>query len=212
MDFLTLNQVKDQLRIERDFELEDSKLTDIANGAEQTVANYCRRTYEDFIDEYGVIPQPIINAALMLCAVGYQNDSPVTIAHMSAVPYTFDLLVKPYMRLGSCDGGGEGWQYVTLGSDVKILIEATLPDDLKMADVDFSGKVVNMSQKDKEVAFSKSDCLETEDGGYVLLLDTEQTGIGTLMLRVTFQIPDTDYPSGFRKEVVKINPKIRVTG
>ena len=32
------------------------------------------------------------------------------------------------------------------------------------------------------------------------------------MLRVVIRIPDTDYPTGYRKEVVKINPYVRVTG
>jgi hypothetical protein len=32
------------------------------------------------------------------------------------------------------------------------------------------------------------------------------------MLKLTVNIPDTDYPSGYRKEVVKINPYIRCIG
>jgi hypothetical protein len=35
----------------------------------------------------------------MLCDVSYQYRSPISINNLSIVPYTFDLLVKPYMRL-----------------------------------------------------------------------------------------------------------------
>jgi len=36
--------------------------------------------------------------------------------------------------------------------------------------------------------------------------------VGSYLLKVTVQIPDTDYPSGYRKEVVNINPHISVRG
>ena len=54
--------------------------------------------------------------------------------------------------------------------------------------------------------------IETEDGDYVVLVDSNDLGIGVYMVRLTVQIPDTDYPSGFRKEVVKINPHVMVKG
>jgi len=33
-----------------------------------------------------------------------------------------------------------------------------------------------------------------------------------LVMKLTVQIPDTDYTSGYRKEVIRINPHIRITG
>jgi len=32
------------------------------------------------------------------------------------------------------------------------------------------------------------------------------------MLKLTVQIPDTDFASGYRKEIVNINPHIRIKG
>ena len=46
----------------------------------------------------------------------------------------------------------------------------------------------------------------------MVLVDSNDLGIGVYMVRLTVQIPDTDYPSGFRKEVVKINPHVMVKG
>ena len=52
-----------------------------------------------------------------------------------------------------------------------------------------------------------------DDGAaYVVLVDTDYFGVGRLMLRLTVHIPDTDYPSGTRKEVIKINPHMAITG
>lgn len=211
MKFLTLEQIKAQCRIEEDFILEDSKLTLYGDSAEQVVFNYCRRQYEDFISEYGAIPQDIVHAALLLVTASYEHNAAVSMQNLSMVPYGFDMLIKPYMRL--TDGDTTDMQTVTLGSDVKIEFTADLPDGLLMRDVDFTLKVINMSEKDVAVDITKADCIETDEGkNYVALVDSDDLGIGVLSLRLTVYIPDTDYQSGTRKEVIKINPHIRIVG
>lgn len=212
MKWLTLEKIKQQCRIETDFTLEDTLLTGYGESAESTILNHLNRTYYDLLEQYGTIPQDIINASLMLVDVWYQHRSPVEALSMSIVPYTFDLLIKPYMRLAGSIGGGEDVQTVTLGSDVKIAFTADLPDDLKLSDIDFTGKVIN-ADTNTDVDFTKADCIMVDEGeSYVVLVDTEETGVGTLMLKLTIHIPDTDYQRGYRKEVININPKVRVTG
>ena len=211
MKFLTLEQIKAQCRIEEDFTREDSKLTLYGDSAEQVIFNMCQRQYEDFIENYGAIPQDVVHAALLLVTASYEHNAAVSMQNLSMVPYGFDMLIKPYMRLTSATDGDV--QTVTLGSDVKIAFTADLPDGLLLKDVDFTMKVINMSEKDKDVEVSKADCIMTDEGAsYVVLVDSEELGIGTLMLRLTVFIPDTDYQSGTRKEVIKINPHIRITG
>ena len=211
MKFLTLEQIKAQCRIEEDFTLEDTKLTLYGDSAEQVIFNMCQRPYEDFIETYGAIPQDVVHAALLLVTASYEHNAAVSMQNLSMVPYGFDMLIKPYMRLTSATDGDV--QTVTLGSDVKIAFTADMPDGLLLKDVDFTMKVINMSEKDKDVELSNADCVMTVEGAsYVVLLDSEPLGIGTLMLRLTVYIPDTDYQSGTRKEVIKINPHIRITG
>ena len=101
MKWLTLDEIKDQLRIERDFDLENDKLTGYGESAEEVLLNYLNRSYEDIIEVYGHIPAPLRHASLMIVDTSYQYRSPVSTQSMSQVPYTFDLLVKPYMRLTS---------------------------------------------------------------------------------------------------------------
>lgn len=211
MKFLTLEQIKAQCRIEEDFTMEDSKLTLYGDSAEQVIFNMCQRPYEDFIEMYGAIPQDIVHAALLLVTASYEHNAAVSMQNLSMVPYGFDMLIKPYMRLTSATDGD--MQTVTLGSDVKIAFTADLPDGLLLKDVDFTVKVINMSEKDKAIDVLKADCIMVFDGAaYVVLVDSEDLGIGVLSLRLTVFIPDTDYQSGTRKEVIKINPHIRITG
>ena len=101
MKWLTLNQIKAQLRIESDFTAEDTLLESYGEAAEETLLNYLNRPYQDIIECYGRMPVTLIQASLMLVDTSYQYRSPVSAQSMSLVPYTFDLLIKPYMRLAS---------------------------------------------------------------------------------------------------------------
>ena len=213
MKWLTLDEIKSQLRIEQDFDLEDTKLTMYGDSAEAMVCEYTRRTYDDFIDNYGEIPAPIREASLLLVVASYEVGSPVSMQQMYTVGYGFDMKVKPYMRLADGPLDETPIERVTLGSDAKIAFTADLPDGLLLKDIDFEVKVVNVSLKDKAKEYQKSDCIMAMDGAaYVVLVDTDYLGVGRLMLRLTVHIPDTDYPSGTRKEVIKINPHMAITG
>lgn len=211
MKWLTLEKIKQQLRIEQDFTMEDELLTGYGESAESTILNHLNRTYYDIKEQYGEVPHDIINASLILVDVWYQHRSPVESVNLSVVPYAFDLIIKPYMKLAG-SVGGEDYQNVTLGSDVKIAFTADLPDGLLLKDIEFSGKVINADTTDK-MDFVKADCAMLEEGSYyVVMVDTETLGIGIYVLKLTVQIPDSDYQRGYRKEVININPKIRVTG
>ena len=174
---------------------------------------HCNRSYGDILDTYGAVPKNLVHASLLLCTIGYEQRSGVSAQNMSIVPYgNIDLLMKPYMKLAGSVTGDE-YQTVTLGSDVKIEFTADLPDGLKLSDVDFSGRVSNTDIPANVLQFAKADCIEVADGeSYVVLVDTEQMGIGLLMLKLVVLIPDTDYTTGLRKEVININPHIQIRG
>ena len=73
MKWLTLDEIKDQLRIEHDFDLENDKLTTYGNSAEEVLMEITRRTYDDFIDNYGKIPAPIREVSLMMVVDSYEK-------------------------------------------------------------------------------------------------------------------------------------------
>lgn len=99
MKWLTLERIKQQCRIEQNFTEEDSLLEIYGESAEEVLLNHLNRSYENLMEVYGHIPAPLVHASLMLVDVSYQHRSPVSPQNMSIVPYTFDILVKPYMRL-----------------------------------------------------------------------------------------------------------------
>jgi uncharacterized phage protein (predicted DNA packaging) len=101
MKWLTLERIKQQCRIESDFTEEDSLLEMYGESAEEVLLNHLNRSYEDLMQIYGRIPAPLVHASLMLVDVSYQHRSPVSPQNMLIVPYTFGVLVKPYMRLAN---------------------------------------------------------------------------------------------------------------
>ena len=107
MKWLTVERIKQQLRIEPDFHDEDELLEEYGESAEEVLLNYLNRSYEDVIEVYGHVPAPLRQASLMLVDTSYQYRSPVNAQNMSLVPYTFDLLIKPYMRLTSPYDNGQ---------------------------------------------------------------------------------------------------------
>ena len=103
MKWLTLSRIKQQLRIEDDVHDEDELLEMYGESAEEVLLNYLNRTFDDVVEIYGRMPAPLVHASLMLVDTSYQYRSPVSTQSMSLVPYTFDILVKPYMRLATCN-------------------------------------------------------------------------------------------------------------
>ncbi len=100
MKFLTIERIKQQCRIEPDFTLEDELLEEYGESAEETVLEYCNRTYENIVETYGKVPVNIRHAALLLVAQSYQHREAVSSQNLSVIPYgNIDMLLKPYMIL-----------------------------------------------------------------------------------------------------------------
>lgn len=97
MRYLTLDYIHAHSRI--DSTDEDTLLTAYAEAAEEATMLACNTTYEEMIEEYTEIPKAIIVATLMLVECLYVNRAPTSSVNMSAVPYTYDFMIKPYMKL-----------------------------------------------------------------------------------------------------------------
>ena len=97
MNFLTIDKIKQQLRL--DCTCEAELLEAYGNSAEETVLDIMGCTYGEAVAKYGSIPARAQQAALMLVDTWYQFRTPVSDRQMSVVPYTFDILMKPLAKL-----------------------------------------------------------------------------------------------------------------
>ena len=102
MKWITIDYIKAHSRICSD--CENDLLTMYGESAEETVANFLNRGTLEECDaslrtQYGKIPVNILQACLMLVETSYLYRSPDSQSNIYLVPYTFDVLIKPYMIL-----------------------------------------------------------------------------------------------------------------
>ena len=108
MKWLTIDWIKQHSRI--DINCEDKLLELYGEDAEETVLNLINRSYEEVMELWGKVPKPLYVAALMLVEVNYNHRSPDSINNMYAVKYSFDMKIKPYMKLASDSYGNSNTQ------------------------------------------------------------------------------------------------------
>ena len=95
--WLNLNAIHERLRI--DYNDDDADLKAMAMDAEQCIIDLTRRTYENFIDVYGRIPDPIFTASLLLVGSAYKNREAEGQYDMKEIAFGFSFRVKNYMVL-----------------------------------------------------------------------------------------------------------------
>ena len=98
MNYITLEQIKSHCRIDSD--LEDEYLEVLGAGAEEAVLAILNRTLDDLKEANGGdVPQMVVIATLMLVEQHYKERGVVSAGNLSAIPYNFDFMVKPWMVL-----------------------------------------------------------------------------------------------------------------
>ena len=97
LKWLNLDAIHQHCRI--DFNCEDAELEQMGITAEQSILDLTRRTYENFIDTYGRIPDPIFNATLLLVQSLYNNRDAEEQRDSKEIAFGFSFMVKNYMVL-----------------------------------------------------------------------------------------------------------------
>lgn len=102
MNYLTLESIKKQCRIDLDDHEEDDLLEAYGEAAEEMVKNTTHQSIEQMYDEYGDIPKSCIVAALMFAAELYKNreaTSNITITPNKSMM----ALLAPYIYSYHCE-------------------------------------------------------------------------------------------------------------
>ena len=104
MKFLTFDQIKAQLRLDDEQATEEHDLLELyGESAEDAVLSLVRRNMTNLVETYGRVPKQIVQATLMLVAISYQHREPASQQNMYNVPYTFDMLIKSYVRMDGAE-------------------------------------------------------------------------------------------------------------
>lgn len=97
MNIVTLEEVKQGLRIDEDYE--DSFIETITiPAAENAIRGALRRTWESLYEQHGEIPVEIKNAIIMLCGSLLKNREADATFEVKANP-AFRLLLSKHIKL-----------------------------------------------------------------------------------------------------------------
>ena len=102
MNYLTLDLIKQQCRIEADFTMEDELLEMYGESAEQAVEANLGRSYDELVETYETVPAPVVQVALMIAAASYHQREAYTAQNLETVPI-WVMMLKPYVRLASTE-------------------------------------------------------------------------------------------------------------
>ena len=97
LKWLSIDAIHAHCRI--DYSCEDAELEQFGMAAEQAILDLTWRTYENFIDTYGRIPDPIFNASLLLVQSLYKNRDAEEQRDSKEIAFGFSFMVKNYMVL-----------------------------------------------------------------------------------------------------------------
>lgn len=99
----------------------------------------------------------------------------------------------------------------SLGTTLKIHVNAELGNNLTLDDVDFNCKFfTNYNNKGLTINKGEPRMLPLGDGTYIAIVPSREVGTGVYMMRLTAFLPDTDVEGGLREEVVTISTGIPV--
>lgn len=99
LKWLNLDAIHAHCRIDSNYE--DAELEQYGKAAEQAIINVTRRTFENFIDTYGRIPDDIFVATLELVQDQYDNRNSSDSQQRHSAIYNFEMLVKNYVSIVS---------------------------------------------------------------------------------------------------------------
>lgn len=94
--YVTVEEIKKQTNV--DFNDDDLYIAGLIDVAEISVANYINSPLSEHV-VLGVLASPIKQAILLVAANLYENREPVSYGQAAVVPFTFNYLLMPYVRL-----------------------------------------------------------------------------------------------------------------
>lgn len=98
----------------------------------------------------------------------------------------------------------------SLGTELKLNVNADLGNGLHLSDVDFTARFY--SSLGKSVTIDKKDMKKLDDDNYIAVVDSKKVGTGEYWMKLTVQLPDMDCEDGYRSEVVTIPTGVKLIG
>lgn len=97
---------------------------------------------------------------------------------------------------------------IIIGTELKLNIHIEPMGDITMSNYDFEVDVYCSAKAN--INIKKQDAIYIDDNNYVVLVDTNDLGVGNVKCKITAYIPDEDFKDGFRTEISGVITDIEI--
>lgn len=96
LQFLTLTLIRSHCRLDN-YAIEDDLLTMYGASAENAALRYMGRTLESLYEEFGEVPEDVIQACCCRVETSYRYRGEITDRNLFRLPYAWEGLLLPYV-------------------------------------------------------------------------------------------------------------------
>lgn len=97
----------------------------------------------------------------------------------------------------------------SLGTELKLNVNAELGNNLHLADVDFFAVFYVIGQE-RTLKVKKKNMVRVDDDNYIAVVDSSKIGTGEYWMQLTVYLSDADCIDGERTEVVDVPTGVKV--
>lgn len=88
------------------------------------------------------------------------------------------------------------------GTELKINVHVKPIGSIHISQCDFT--CTFFASSNRSVVVPKDEMIKVDDDNYIALVDTGKIGLGKIKMKIEVQVPDSDFPDGYRKEVANV--------
>jgi uncharacterized phage protein (predicted DNA packaging) len=93
---IDLATIKRHLNLDADYTEDDTYLEFLEGVAEEVVQKHIDKSFEDFIEEVGEIPQPLLHSILLIIGNLYDNRESVAYTNAVEIPNSLSYILSMY--------------------------------------------------------------------------------------------------------------------
>ena len=88
------------------------------------------------------------------------------------------------------------------GTELKINVHVEPIGGIHLSQCEFTCAFFVYTNRALEV--TKAEMIKVDDDNYIALVDSDKVGTGQVKMKIEVQVPDSDFPDGYRKEVANV--------
>lgn len=87
-----------------------------------------------------------------------------------------------------------------IGTELKLNVSVEPMNGIHLAQCDFECEFFRRGNKSNGVIVAKDAMIKIDDDNYIARINSQDIGVGPVMMTITVHVPDPDFDDGYRTE------------